>query len=197
MSEENFLSKILEAVETLNLLEGEYLEACNLLKECHKKKDRWISETKTFEKRFGADLYNKKGLSISFTLKKVFFWKLNNQDGVFTKKPDDIYTFELSLKDNVKTITKTQDELFTFIESIANMHFIDRFDILVEDTITISKEMYEYIKSTKQHLRKIAVLNSPDEEEDEEDEELYMDEDNFYTNIAFLVKKIFTTSIHF
>lgn len=194
MSKDTFLSKILESLETLNLSEGEYIEACNLLKECHKKKDRWISETKTFEKRFGADLYNKKGLYISFTLKNVKFWKLNIHDGAFVKKPDDIYTFELSLKGAVKTITKTQDELFTFIENIANIHSINRFDIFVEDTLTISKEMYEYIEHTKEHLQKISELNSDD---DDDENELYMDEDNFYTHIAYLIKKVFMTSINF
>lgn len=194
MSNDTFLSKILESLETLNLSEGDYLEACNLLKECHKKKDRWISETKIFEKRFGIDLYNKKGLYISITLKKVVFWKLNIHDGTFVKKPDDIYAFELSLKGNVKIITKTQDELFTFIENIANIHSINRFDIFMEDTLTISKEMYEYIEHSKEHLRKIAELNSDD---DEEDDELYMDEDNFYTNIAYLVKKVFMISTSF
>ena len=33
MPEDSFLAKILESIEILNLPEGEYLEACNLMKD--------------------------------------------------------------------------------------------------------------------------------------------------------------------
>jgi hypothetical protein len=192
MSEDTLLSKILEAVEALNLPEGEYLEACTLMKECHKRKERWISETKTFEKRFGAELYNVKGLYITLTLKKIVFWKVNNPEAPFAKKPDDTYTFEISLKGTVKTITKTQEELIGFIENVANLHSINRYDIFIEDTLTISKELYEYIETTKDHMKKVSELNS-----DEEDNEMYFDEDNFYNNIAFNIKKVFLMAVSF
>jgi hypothetical protein len=192
MSEDSFLSKLLESIENLNLPEGEYLEACNLMKTCHKSKEKWVSATKNFEKRIGANIYNKKGLCLSLTLNKVVFYKPNHNEVEFAKKPDDVYTFIITSKGFEKNLSKTSNEIFSFFENLISLYSIINYDIIMEDEITISEEIYDFIENAKKHLKKIEELNGDEDEEDE----FYMDEDNFYKHAAFDIKKIFSFAVN-
>jgi hypothetical protein len=185
ISDDNLFSKVLEYTKMLK--ESEMLQLLRITKEVKE------SSSKSFEKNFGANVYNKKGLCISFILTKIVVWnpKNNDNDKEYCKKPDDIYTMKISSKGFEKTVSKTEFELIRFIESLLSVYSVTHYDILMEDVVTVSEEIYEYLTDVKCNLRKLEEVN---EEGDEYDEivDMYMEEDSFYKHIASNITKVFS-----
>jgi hypothetical protein len=198
MSDETVLSKVLEAVESLQLPEGDYLKACNLIKECHKHKDRWVSETKIISKKFGVEMKNSKDLFINIYLTKILLWKKQNSDSPFVSKPDNLYTFEVQFlndkkeKTISKNIEKPLDEIDNFIENLANLHSIDEYSLFIEDVKTSEEEMYDWIETFRTHVERVMELNS-----DSDEDEFHVSSHNFYSSISTDLKKIFQIASFF
>ena len=190
---ETILSKVLEAVESLHLPEGDYLETCTLIKDCYKRKDRWISETKNFEKKYTINMYNTKGLCISIDLKKIVDWKLNNNDSPFVKKPDTVYTFDIVIYDTnnqnriCKTLERKEENTYSFLEPLASMYCVNKYEIYIDNLLVSSEEMYTWISKIVKHLTKVYEINHGDSD----DEDFHFDEDNFYRHIVHDMKTLF------
>jgi hypothetical protein len=207
---DSILSKVLEVVEGLKLPEGEYLELCNLIKECHKTKENWILIEKEPVLRCGMDFYNEKRKCLSIDIKKTKEWKRNNSD-VYSRPPENTYVFEIkhnSIKDessleseNIFQKETIVDSICDFIKSIMDIHNINKYDVVYKGIILESKEIYTWIKSARERLRKIIKLNhrkhhrdSSDEDSDSDSDcdctDFNLDDENFIFSMSNDMKKL-------
>jgi hypothetical protein len=178
---DTILSKVLETIESQSLPEGEYLQICSLVKECHiqmKNKETWIQVIKPISNRLGMDFYKTNRKCLSIDIKKAELWERNVKAGsAYVPKPDNTYIFEVTfyknnspLEEILKTIIlkKNLFEISNYIGSLASLYCITKYEIFYNDSFLESFELFTWIsekkdRSVKTHKANNSNVNDSDD----------------------------------
>ena len=198
---DTILSKVLETIESQSLPEGEYLQICSLVKECHiqlTNKETWIQVTKPVSNRVGMDFYNTNRKCVSIDIKRAELWERNDKaENTYVKKPSDTYIFEVTFYKNIPLIEespkkieikKTLDGIIHYIKSIMSIYRINKYEIFYDDFPLECCNLYPWISETKTKLKKINELNGYDCEDDDPEDDL--GDDNFIHFMANEMRKL-------